>query len=79
MTLEGALITFGSVLAFFILLIMLLCQAHIPDNAALMVAIWFIGGAQLISTGIIGQYIGKIYIESKHRPGYHVMEFLKHE
>lgn len=75
----GALITFGSVLACFILLIMLLCQAYIPDNAALMVSLWFIGGVQLISTGIIGQYIGKIYIESKHRPRYHVMEFLKHE
>lgn len=34
----------------------------------------FIGGIQLLSLGIMGQYIAKIYMESKHRPHYIVSE-----
>lgn len=36
--------------------------------ASLMGSIWMIGGIQLLSLGVIGEYIGKIYIESKARP-----------
>ena len=75
----GALITFGSVVAFITVMIMWLVGAYVPDNSALMISLWFIGGVQLFSTGILGQYIGKIYMESKRRPRYHVMEYLKHE
>lgn len=42
--------------------------------ASLMISIWFIGGAQLLSLGIIGEYIGKIYKEVKHRPKYIIEE-----
>ncbi|GAX92025.1 glycosyltransferase family 2 protein [Effusibacillus lacus] len=38
--------------------------------ASLMVSVWFIGGIQLISLGLIGEYIGKIYKETKRRPRY---------
>lgn len=38
--------------------------------ASLMMSIWFIGGVQLLSLGLIGEYIGKIYKESKRRPRY---------
>jgi glycosyltransferase involved in cell wall biosynthesis len=37
---------------------------------SLMVSVWFIGGIQLVSMGLIGEYIGKIYKEVKHRPLY---------
>lgn len=43
---------------------------------SLILSIWFIGGVQLVSIGLIGQYIGKIYIEVKHRPRYNVETFL---
>jgi len=40
------------------------------------IAVWFIGGVQLVCLGIIGEYIGRIYGESKHRPLYLVREKL---
>lgn len=45
--------------------------------ATLIVSIWGIGGLQLLAVGIIGEYIGKIYLETKERPRYIVEEFLK--
>ncbi len=41
-----------------------------------VMSIWLLGGLQLIAIGIIGQYIGKIYLESKARPRYIISEFL---
>lgn len=38
--------------------------------SSLLFSLWFIGGLLLLSIGIIGEYIGKIYIEVKHRPRY---------
>lgn len=40
-------------------------------------SIWAIGGLQILSIGVIGEYIGKIYLESKARPKYFVETYLK--
>lgn len=44
---------------------------------SLMVSIWMIGGLQLISIGFVGEYIGKIYEETKKRPRFIVESFLR--
>lgn len=44
--------------------------------ASLMVSIWFIGGVQLLSIGLIGEYIGKMYKEVKRRPRYIIEAYI---
>ena len=50
-----------------------------PGWSSLMISIWFLGGTQLLCVGIVGQYVGKTYIECKERPRYNVEVFLNHE
>lgn len=45
-----------------------------PGWSSLLLSIWFIGGVQLLSIGILGEYIGKIYKETKQRPRYIIEE-----
>ena len=42
-----------------------------------MVSIWAIGGLQILSMGVIGEYVGKIYMEAKARPKFIIEKFLK--
>lgn len=43
---------------------------------SLMIAIFFLGGVQMLSLGIIGEYVGKIYIESKNRPKFFIEKMI---
>jgi len=43
-----------------------------------MVSIWMIGGINLMAVGLIGEYVGKIYMEVKRRPKYILGEYKKH-
>lgn len=45
----------------------------------LSISIWFIGGLQMISIGIIGEYIGKMYYETKKRPRYIIQDNLEEQ
>ena len=47
--------------------------------ATLVISIWGIGGLQLLAIGIIGEYIGKIYLEIKERPRFIVEEYLNND
>lgn len=54
----------------------LLMKRTIAGWSSLMLSLWFIGGCITIGLGIIGEYIGRIYMEVKHRPRYFVNERL---
>ena len=55
----------------------LIAGIDIPGYATIIVLILFLGGMQLFCIGIIGEYIGKIFEQSKHRPIYIAKEILK--
>lgn len=46
---------------------------------SLVVSVWALGGLQLLAIGIIGEYIGKVYLETKQRPRYIIETFLNDE
>lgn len=56
--------------AIFIVLKVLIHGSDIPGYASTVVAVTFLGGLQLIGIGILGEYLGRAYIESKRRPVY---------
>ena len=64
----GALIFFLSILALIWALIARFTGHSVGGWASLMCSIWMIGGIQLLCLGVIGEYIGKIYKETKKRP-----------
>ncbi len=53
--------------------------ATIVGWTTLMVSVWAIGGLILLSLGVVGEYIGKIYLETKARPRFLVEQFLNEE
>lgn len=46
----------------------------VPGWSSVMVSIWFMGGLTMISLGVVGEYVGRIYLESKGRPRYIIAE-----
>lgn len=51
-------------------------KGTVPGWAATIIAVLFLGGVQLVCTGILGEYVGRIYMQSKDRPLYIVSERL---
>lgn len=69
----GVLISLVSfVYAALIVLRTLLFGVDLPGYASLIVAVLFLGGIQLIGIGVLGEYIGRIYIDVKRRPHYFI-------
>jgi glycosyltransferase involved in cell wall biosynthesis len=62
------------VMGAYIFYVALLTDKAVPGWASTVLPIYFIGGVQLLSIGILGEYIGKIYQENKHRPHYFIEE-----
>ncbi len=60
--------------AFWLLQRTMIHGVDVPGYASLMAAVLCMGGVQLISLGIIGEYLGRIYREAKHRPLYIIEE-----
>lgn len=74
----GVLMTILSIVFFLFALVRYIEGEVITGWTSLILSIWFIGGVLLFSIGVIGEYIGKIYLEVKHRPRFIVSEFLDH-
>ena len=55
----------------------LVTGSAVPGWSSLILSIWIVGGFILISIGITGMYIGRIYTEVKHRPLYNIQEILE--
>lgn len=75
----GAVIILCTAVAFIYTLISYFSGDTAAGWSSLMISIWFLGGVQLFSIGIVGQYVGKTYIETKQRPRYNIKEFLDNE
>jgi glycosyltransferase involved in cell wall biosynthesis len=68
----GALLTFLYIL--FIITYTILHGTGVPGYASLLVVVLFLGSLQLMSIGLLGEYIGRIYLETKQRPTYIVRQ-----
>lgn len=73
----GIIISMFSVVALIYALISKLTGNAVAGWTAIIASIWLLGGIQLLSLGIIGTYVGKIYSEVKNRPKYHIDAYLK--
>ncbi|MBR4831321.1 MAG: glycosyltransferase, partial [Butyrivibrio sp.] len=50
-----------------------------PGWTTIVMSVWFIGGLTIMSIGIIGEYIGKIYLETKNRPRFIIESYVGDE
>lgn len=76
-------VTTGGVIFFFVAIIMMIytiveyCMgATVPGWSSILISVWFVGGVQMIALGVIGEYVGKIYMEAKGRPRFIVESFI---
>ncbi|HAN43843.1 MAG TPA: glycosyltransferase [Ruminococcaceae bacterium] len=72
----GFLIFAASVAAFIITIITKLFGYTVAGWSSIVSSIWILGGLQLFALGVIGEYIGKIYIETKARPRFIIEQFI---
>ena len=78
-TMMGALIVILSIAALVYALISYFLGTTEPGWASLILSIWFLGGVQLLCIGLVGQYVGKIFEETKQRPRYNIETYLNQD
>lgn len=72
----GLLVFFVSILIFIYIVVVTLQGRTVAGWASSNISVWTIGGLMLLSLGIIGEYIGKIYLEVKGRPRFIIDSFI---
>jgi glycosyltransferase involved in cell wall biosynthesis len=75
-TMLGGAISIISVVSFVCIILAKILGLTVAGWTSVICSIWFLGGIQLLSIGLVGEYIGKIYSEVKKRPRYFVENFL---
>jgi len=73
----GAFVFLGSIAATGWVVWVVLTGRNVPGWASITLPIYLLGGIQLLAVGILGEYISKIYLETKGRPLYHVEEIVE--
>ena len=74
------IVSFIVAIMFLIYCVVQFCLGNTVSGwASLSVSVWALGGLQLLMIGIVGEYIGKIYLETKHRPKFIIEEVLYKE
>lgn len=72
----GILMFISSLAALLYFLIIWMAGKTVQGWTTVVASIWMLGGIQLLCLGVIGEYIGKIYIETKQRPKYIIDKFI---
>ncbi|AQG99678.1 bactoprenol glucosyl transferase [Burkholderia sp. KK1] len=77
--LGGATASFAIMYAAYLLVRTLVRGVDVPGYASIITAVLFLGGMQLMSIGMIGEYVGRTYMEAKRRPVYIVRKTYQHD
>jgi hypothetical protein len=73
----GLVVSFASLgMILWVLWIKFFTDQALPGWASSVIPIYFLGGIQLLSMGVLGEYVAKIYFETKRRPRYFIEEVL---
>jgi uncharacterized membrane protein len=64
----------SAVMIGWVLWVKLFTTQALPGWASSVIPIYFMGGIQLLSIGVLGEYVAKIYFETKRRPRYFIEE-----
>lgn len=75
-TICGILFFLFSIVMFMYAIVVYAHNGTVPGWTSIVAPLWLIGGVQLLALGIVGEYIGKIYMETKHRPRYQIDEII---
>lgn len=79
-TYVGGLVAFVSiVMGCAVVIQKIVFESSTPGYAAVATGIFFLGGVQLIGIGMLGEYIGRVYMETKNRPIYIIRKIEKHQ
>lgn len=76
-TVLGIGVFFISLLMLIYFLILFFAGKTVQGWSTIVISVWGIGGLQLLGIGVIGEYIGKVYMETKHRPRFLIESYLK--
>ena len=75
-TFLGVAVFIGSIIMLIYVLVSYFSGHVVAGWSSILVSVWVLGGILLIAMGIVGEYIGKIYLETKNRPRYIIEQYL---